>query len=65
MDIAQFIFDLIFQPGSSLWLIPAINVVCLVLIALLAFTGFYSEVAAIHFYIMSFLALGLLLSVNW
>lgn len=64
-DIAQFIIDLIFQPGSSLRLVPAINVTVLLLIGLLATAGFYSDVAAIHFYVMSFLAFGLLLSVNW
>ena len=65
MDVVQFIFDLIFQPGSSLRLIPAINVTVLLLIGLLIVAGLYSEVAKIHFLIMSFLAFGLLISVNW
>ena len=65
MDVAQFLIDLIFQPGSSLRLVPAINVTVLLLIGLLILAGMYSEIAKIHFFIMSFLALGLLLSVNW
>ncbi|RYH05911.1 hypothetical protein EON65_43545 [archaeon] len=65
MDILQFILDLIFQPGSSLWLVPAINVTVLLLIAMLLVTGFYTDVAKIHIVVMSTLAVGLLLSVNW
>jgi len=65
MDVLQFILDLIFQPGSSLLLVPAINVTVLLLIFLLITAGFYSDVAKIHFLVMAFLALGLLLSVNW
>eukprot|EP01031_Cornospumella_fuschlensis_P028126 gene28126-33963_t len=65
MDIVQFILDLIFQPGSSLWLVPAINVTVLLLIGMLLVTGFYTDVAKIHIIVMSSLAVGLLLSVNW
>lgn len=65
MDVIQFLVDLIFQPGSSLWLVPAINVTVLVLIFTLLIVGFYSDVAKIHVIVMSTLALGLLLSVNW
>eukprot|EP01039_Chlorochromonas_danica_P001356 gene1356-1478_t len=65
MDVIQFLVDLIFQPGSSLWLVPAINVTVLVLIFMLLIVGFYSDVAKIHVVVMSTLALGLLLSVNW
>lgn len=65
MDVLQFILDLIFQPGSSLWLVPAINVTVLILIGMLLVVGVYSDIAKIHVIVMSTLALGLLLSVNW
>lgn len=65
MDVLQFLLDLIFQPGSSLWLVPAINVTVLLLILMLLITGMYTEIAKIHIIVMSTLALGLLLSVNW
>jgi ER protein Pkr1 len=56
--------DLILVPGSSLKLVPVINlsVLCL-LIVLCCLT--YSKIASIHLVVMSFLALGLLASVNW
>mmetsp|Transcript_8765 Transcript_8765/g.8674 ORF Transcript_8765/g.8674 Transcript_8765/m.8674 type:complete len:93 (+) Transcript_8765:67-345(+) len=56
--------DLILVPGSSLKLVPVINlaVLCL-LVVLLCLT--YSKIATIHLVVMSFLAFGLLASVNW
>ena len=56
--------DLILVPGSSLKLVPVINlsVLCL-LIVLCCLT--YSKIASIHLIVMSALALGLLASVNW
>lgn len=65
MDIVQFILDLIFQPGSSLWLVPAINVTVLLLIGMLLVVGLYSDIAKVHIIVMSTLAVGLFLSVNW
>ncbi len=64
MDIAQFLMDLILQPGSSLKLVPAINVTVLFLLGLMIYLT-YTSIAAIHIIIMSTLAVGLLLSVNW
>jgi hypothetical protein len=63
-DIAQFIVDLILQPGSSLKLVPAINVVVLLLLGLMVYL-LYTKIAVIHIIVMSTLAVGLLLSVNW
>ena len=64
MDFAQFLMDLILQPGSSLKLVPAINVTVLFLLGLMIYLT-YTSIAAIHIIIMSTLAVGLLLSVNW
>jgi hypothetical protein len=63
-DLAQFIVDLILQPGSSLKLVPAINVVVLLLLGLMVYL-LYTKIAVIHIIVMSTLAVGLLLSVNW
>ncbi len=64
MDIGGFILDLIFQPGSSFKLIPVINISIVLLLGVL-FALSYSKIATIHLLVMSFLALGLLISVNW
>lgn len=64
MDFSQFLIDLIFQPGSSLKLIPAINITVLCLLILMAFL-LYSSIDVIHIVVMSTLSVGLLLSVNW
>lgn len=56
--------DLVLVPGSSLWLVPAINV-CVVCLMLVICSLTYTKIATIHLVIMSVLALGLLLSVNW
>ena len=63
-NLAQLIVDLILQPGSSLKLVPVINVVILALLVLMACL-LYSQIATVHIVIMSTLAVGLLLSVNW
>jgi hypothetical protein len=58
------ILELIFKPGSSLQLVPVINLSILLLLGLLiALT--YTKIATIHLVVMSFLALGLMASVNW
>lgn len=62
--LAQFLLDLIFQPGSSLKLVPVINISILCLLVVLCFTT-YSKIAAIHIIVLSSLAVGLLISVNW
>ena len=63
-DFAQLLVDLIFQPGSSLKLVPVINVVVLLLLGLMAFL-LYTKIDVIHIIVMSTLAVGLLISVNW
>jgi hypothetical protein len=63
-DFAQLLVDLIFQPGSSLKLVPVINVVLLLLLVLMSYL-LYTKIAVIHIIVMSTLAVGLLLSVNW
>lgn len=63
-NLTQLIVDLILQPGSSLKLVPVINVVILALLVLMTYL-LYTKIAVIHIIIMSTLAVGLLLSVNW
>lgn len=63
-NVTQFLVDLIFQPGSSLKLVPVINVVILALLVLMMYL-LYTKIAVIHIVVMSTLAVGLLLSVNW
>ena len=65
MGVFEFILDLILQPGSSLTLIPAINVTVLLLLVLLACLLYYSSIAMVHILAMASLSLGLMLSVNW
>ena len=64
MGFVDTILDLIFRPGSSLRLIPVINVAVLLLLGLLIALS-YTKIATIHLVVMSFLALGLMASVNW
>jgi hypothetical protein len=63
-DFAQLLVDLILQPGSSLKLVPVINVVILALLVLMTYL-LYTKIAVIHIIVMSTLAVGLLISVNW
>lgn len=66
MDAAlQFLVDLIIQPGSSLKLVPVINISILCLIFVLSALMFYQSLAAVHVLVMGGLAIGLLFSVNW
>jgi hypothetical protein len=65
MSVFDFIVDLIFQPGSSLKLVPAINITVLLLLGLLAGLLYYSNIATFHIVAMTTLSFGLLLSVNW
>ena len=63
-QVIQYIIDLIFQPGASLKLVPAINVTVLALLVLMFYLA-YSKIAVVHLIVLSTLAVGLLLSVNW
>lgn len=56
--------DLILTPGSSLKLVPAINLTVLLLLILMLCL-LYSKIALVHIIVMSSLAVGLLVSVNW
>ena len=62
--VIQFVIDLIFQPGSSLKLVPVINLAVLALLALLLAVA-HTKIAAVHLVVLASLAVGLLLSVNW
>jgi len=64
MALTDVVVDLIFSPGSSLKLVPVINVSILALLVLLCVLA-YSKIAVIHLVVLSTLAVGLLLSVNW
>jgi len=64
MSVAQFVVDLIFQPGSSLKLVPVINISVLALLALLLAVA-HTKIAVVHLIVLASLAVGLLLSVNW
>ena len=61
--LIEWFTDLIFQPGSSLKLVPVINISILALIILLC--CLYKTIDSIHIIILSSLAVGLLISVNW
>ena len=65
MSIAQFLIDLILVPGSSLKLVPVINVSLIVLFILIISIAVYIEIGAIHIFMLSFLSIGLFVSVNW
>lgn len=64
MGVADVIVDLIFSPGSSLRLIPVINVAIVLLLGLLVSLS-YTTIATVHLIVMTVLALGLMASVNW
>lgn len=56
--------DLIMKPGTAVRLVPVINVTLVLILVIL--TGLaVSGDASIHVFIMGFLAVGLLASVNW
>jgi len=66
MGLVDLFVDLIFQPGSSLKLVPVINVSVLLLLVVIAYLLIYNtEIATIHIIVLSSLAVGLLISVNW
>jgi uncharacterized protein (DUF58 family) len=65
MSIGQFLIDLILVPGSSLKLVPAINVSIILLFLVIVSIAVYIEIGAIHIIMLSFLSLGLFVSVNW
>jgi hypothetical protein len=65
VDVLQFLLDLILQPGSSLKLVPVINIAIICLIFILSALLFYQSLASVHVLVMGGLAVGLLLSVNW
>ena len=65
MDIAGSIIDHILKPGSSLTLIPLINIALLFLFCVLLFVFYQTDIAVIHIFVMGTLGVGLLLSVNW
>mmetsp|Transcript_5935 Transcript_5935/g.8923 ORF Transcript_5935/g.8923 Transcript_5935/m.8923 type:complete len:103 (+) Transcript_5935:155-463(+) len=58
------LLDLILQPGSSLKLVPVINVTLVLLLIVIVLLQIYGD-SNVHFTIMGFLAVGLLGSVNW
>ena len=66
MNLIDYIFALLFEGGASMKLVPAINfTIILLLVFLVVMSTFVVELAFIHIAIMSFLSIGLLLSVNW
>ncbi|CAM9735296.1 unnamed protein product, partial [Ectocarpus fasciculatus] len=62
--LGQWLVDLVMKPGSSLQLVPFINVVLCILVGLLVYVAASGE-ASIHVYVMGFLAIGLMGSINW
>jgi len=63
--LGKYIIDLVFQPGSSLKLVPAINGSLCALLVLLAAMAYNDTVASIHIKILAFLSIGLMASVSW
>ena len=62
--LLSFLLDLIMKPGTSLQLVPLINVSLLCLLALMASLSL-NKIHPGHLIAMSGLSLGLLASVNW
>eukprot|EP00903_Cladosiphon_okamuranus_P017700 g16299.t1 len=62
--VAQWLVDLVMKPGTSLQLVPAINTVLVILVFVLVYLVSTGE-GSIHVYIMGFLSLGLMASLNW
>ena len=46
--IGKYIIDLVFQPGSSLRLVPVINGSLCALLVLLGLLGYYETIGSIH-----------------
>ena len=63
-SVVKFLIDLIIQPGSSLKLVPFINISVICLLVLLCAIS-YTAIDTIHIIVMALLSLGLLISVNW
>ena len=61
--IVKYVIDLVFQPGSSIRLVPAINGSLTALLMVLAWTWFYDVIEVMHIYVLSFLSIGLMGSV--
>lgn len=53
------------KPGSSLTLIPLINIAILGLFGVLLYVAYGTDIDNIHVFVMGTLGVGLLLSVNW
>lgn len=64
MGIVDQILDLVFTPGSSLKLVPAINVTLVSLLCLMLYMG-DGYIPPFHLNVMAGLSICLLLSVNW
>ena len=62
--LKEFFQDL-FQPESSLKLIPIVNWTVIALLCLMAWGSTYTEIASFHIGVMCFLSFGLLLSLNF
>ena len=63
--IANSFIDHLLKPGSSMTLIPLINVSLLGLFCVLLYIALQTEIDRIHVLVMGTLGMGLLLSVNW
>ena len=64
MGSLQYVLDLILTPGSSMKLVPVINVSILSLL-LVVLGLLWNTIDKIHLVVLTFLSLGLLISVNW
>eukprot|EP00904_Undaria_pinnatifida_P002262 jgi/Undpi1/12036/HiC_scaffold_4.g01735.m1 len=62
--VSSWFVDLIMKPGTSVQLVPVINVTLVLIVGLLAYLAVNGE-QSIHVYIMGFLSVGLMASVNW
>lgn len=63
--VAAFVVDLLFQPGSSMRLVPVINVTVVLLLVVMVYVLSTSGIDGIHVAVMTTLAIGLICSVNW
>jgi len=64
-NVATFFVDHLFQPGSSMKLVPAINATVAFLMVVMIYVLSASGIDGIHVAVMTALAVGLLCSVNW
>eukprot|EP00636_Phaeomonas_parva_P002026 CAMPEP_0118863404 /NCGR_PEP_ID=MMETSP1163-20130328/8293_1 /TAXON_ID=124430 /ORGANISM="Phaeomonas parva, Strain CCMP2877" /LENGTH=101 /DNA_ID=CAMNT_0006797409 /DNA_START=19 /DNA_END=324 /DNA_ORIENTATION=+ len=67
MSAGEWAINLIMAPGSSVQLLPVINLALAIVIGVMGYTAYSTDNGAVqlHCSVMSFLALGLCVVINW